>query len=92
MQTLKGFRDFLPAEKSVRDQVKAKIEASFQRFGFAAIETPTLEYASLLLGKYGKEADKLVQDSLEKIEKQAKSAKADFAIVKKWKNLMIFAF
>jgi len=70
MQTLKGFRDFLPAEKSVRDQVKAKIEASFQRFGFAAIETPTLEYASLLLGKYGKEADKLVYSFKDRGERE----------------------
>jgi histidyl-tRNA synthetase len=38
----------------------AKIIQTFELFGFEPIETPTLEYASLLLGKYGKEADKLV--------------------------------
>lgn len=60
VQTLKGFRDFLPAEKRKRDFVAQKMREVYQRFGFAPIETPTLEYADLLLGKYGDEADKLV--------------------------------
>lgn len=60
VQTLKGFRDFLPAEKRKRDYVAAKIKATFELYGFEPLETPTLEYASLLLGKYGAEADKLV--------------------------------
>lgn len=59
-QTLKGFRDFLPEEKRQRDFVASKLKQTFQAFGFAPLETPTLEYASLLLGKYGEEADKLV--------------------------------
>lgn len=60
LQPLKGFRDFLPADKRKRDYVRSKIIESFEYFGFAPLETPTLEYASLLLGKYGIEADKLV--------------------------------
>jgi histidyl-tRNA synthetase len=60
MQTLKGFRDFLPEEKRKREYITKKIVEVFERFGFAPLETPTLEYASLLLGKYGDEADKLV--------------------------------
>ncbi|PIR98888.1 histidine--tRNA ligase [Candidatus Collierbacteria bacterium CG10_big_fil_rev_8_21_14_0_10_44_9] len=60
LQTLKGFRDFLPPEKRARDLVMAKIKTTFERFGFEPLETPTLEYAELLLGKYGAEADKLV--------------------------------
>jgi histidyl-tRNA synthetase len=60
LQTLKGFRDFLPEEKRRRDFVMGKIVEVFERFGFEPLETPTLEYASLLLGKYGSEADKLV--------------------------------
>ncbi len=60
LQTLKGFRDFLPAEKRQRDLVSNKIKKSFERYGFEPLETPTLEYAELLLGKYGDEADKLV--------------------------------
>ncbi len=59
-QTLKGFRDFLPEEKRKRDWVTGKIKQTFELFGFEPLETPTLEYASVLLGKYGKEADKLI--------------------------------
>ncbi len=59
-QTLKGFRDILPSEKRKRDYVASKIKEVFENFGFAPLETPTLEYAELLLGKYGDEADKLV--------------------------------
>lgn len=60
IQTLKGFRDFLPEEKRVRDFVEKKLVGSFERFGFDPLETPTLEYAELLTGNYGDEADKLV--------------------------------
>jgi histidyl-tRNA synthetase len=60
LQSLKGFRDLLPTEKRARDFVAGKLKESFENFGFAPLETPTLEYASLLLGKYGQEADKLV--------------------------------
>lgn len=59
-QTLKGFRDFLPQEKRKRDYVTKKIVEIFKRFAFEPLETPTLEYATLLLGKYGIESDKLV--------------------------------
>jgi len=57
---LKGFRDFLPAEKKKRDFVLEKIKQTFELFGFEPLETPTLEYASVLLDKYGEEADKMV--------------------------------
>ncbi len=60
LQTLKGFRDFLPEEKRRRDYVASKIKEVFELYGFEPLETPTLEYADLLLGKYGEEADKLV--------------------------------
>lgn len=59
-QVLKGFRDFLPAEKRARDFVMRKITNSFETFGFEPIETPTLEYRETIMGKYGDEADKLV--------------------------------
>ena len=59
-QLLKGFRDFLPETKRQRDFLLEKIKETFELFGFDPLETPTLEYSSLLLGKYGKEADKLI--------------------------------
>ena len=69
-QTLKGFRDFLPTEKRKRDYISGIIRATFERHGFEPVETPTLEYASLLLGKYGAEADKLVYKFEDQGERQ----------------------
>lgn len=59
-QTLKGFRDFLPKESRERQWLKSQMTKVFESFGFEPIETPTIEYASLIMGKYGQEADKLV--------------------------------
>ncbi len=60
VQTLKGFRDFTGVEAKKRQWLVEKIRAVFERFGFEPLETPALEYESLLLGKYGSEADKLI--------------------------------
>ena len=59
-QTLKGFRDFLPSDAIARNYVIGKIKEVFETFGFDPLETPALEYAETLLGKYGDEADKLL--------------------------------
>lgn len=69
-QTLKGFRDFLPAEKRQRDWLVSQMRTVFERFGFQPLETPTLEYAELLLGKYGDEADKLVYNFTDRGDRQ----------------------
>jgi len=60
IQTPKGFRDFLPRQARARQFVATKVREIFERYGFEPLETPTIEYASILLGKYGEEADKLV--------------------------------
>lgn len=59
-QTLKGFRDFLPEEAIKRQYVIDKLRTVFERYGFEPLETPALEYSSILLGRYGEEADKLI--------------------------------
>src|SRR3989344_9058632 len=59
-QVLKGFRDFLPNEQIARKKIITKISEVFERFGFAPIETPALEYYELLGGKYGEEGEKLM--------------------------------
>jgi len=70
LQTLKGFRDFLPEAVRQRQYVSNKIKEAFELYGFEPLETPTLEYASLLLGKYGDEADKLVYTFEDRGERQ----------------------
>src|SRR5258708_19300346 len=59
LQTPKGFRDFLPQDALKRNFVLDKIKATFAKFGFDPLETPTLEYAETLKGKYGEE-EKLI--------------------------------
>lgn len=56
-QTLKGFRDFLPEAMVVRNYVKKLLIETFESFGFEPLETPALEYASVLKGKYSSETD-----------------------------------
>lgn len=60
VQTLKGFRDFLPQEARKRQYVISLLKQVFERFGFDPLETPALEYEEILLGKYGAEGDKLM--------------------------------
>ncbi|MDP1625055.1 MAG: histidine--tRNA ligase [bacterium] len=59
-KTLKGFRDFLPEKQIPRQKMIDTIRASYERFGFEPLETPVLEYAETLTGKYGDEGDKLM--------------------------------
>ena len=56
----KGFRDVLPSQKVVCQQVVDIIRNTFEVFGFEPLETPALEYASILEGKYGEEGEKLI--------------------------------
>lgn len=60
VQTLKGFRDFLPEQMRKRQYVIGVIKNVFESYGFDPLETPALEYEDILLGKYGEEGDKLL--------------------------------
>ncbi len=55
LQTLKGFRDFLPAEKRKRDYVLRQIIQTFELWGFAPLETPTIESLDLFKGQIGED-------------------------------------
>ncbi len=57
---LKGFRDSLPKEEIPKKKIIAALEKCFQSYGFVPIDTPVLEYTSVLLGKGGGETDKQV--------------------------------
>ena len=56
---LKGFRDYLPEVMVPRTRLLRRIAEVFERFGFEPLDTPSLEYAEILLGKAGPEAEKL---------------------------------
>ncbi|MBC7448040.1 MAG: ATP phosphoribosyltransferase regulatory subunit, partial [Hymenobacteraceae bacterium] len=56
----RGTRDFGPAEVAKRQYVMGIIRRTFERYGFAPLETPTFENLSTLTGKYGEEGDQLL--------------------------------
>lgn len=56
----RGTRDFGPAEVAKRQYVTGAIRRTFERYGFAPLETPSFENLSTLTGKYGEEGDQLL--------------------------------
>jgi len=58
-QTPKGFRDIAPALAKKRNGVIGKISQVLEENGFVPLETPTIEFAETLEGKYGEE-EKLI--------------------------------
>ncbi len=56
----KGTRDFGPAETAERNYIFDTIRSVFKTYGYAPIETPSMENLGTLLGKYGEEGDKLL--------------------------------
>lgn len=57
--TPKGFGDILPDEAAKRRQMFGAIVPILEKYNFAPLETPTIEFAETLLGKYG-EDEKLI--------------------------------
>lgn len=57
VKTLKGFRDLLPSEMMLRNYVKNILIDTFETYAFLPLETPALEYSSVLKGKYSSETD-----------------------------------
>ena len=56
----KGTRDFSQEEMMRRTYIFDTIKSVFRLFGYAPLETPSMENLSTLLGKYGDEGDKLL--------------------------------
>ncbi|MEZ4452756.1 MAG: histidine--tRNA ligase [Nannocystaceae bacterium] len=81
-----GMRDFLPADVARRTHVIEVVRRIYGRYGFAPLETPTIENLSTLLGKYGDEGDQLLyrilhrRDALARaLEKGAEVKELDLA-------------
>jgi histidyl-tRNA synthetase len=62
-------RDLLPAETALREWATSVLVATYQRFGFARIETPALENIANLRGGEGGENLKLIFEVLKRGEK-----------------------
>ncbi len=55
IQTLKGFRDFLPEDAAKRKWLRDKLAAICEAWGFEPLETPTLEPLEIFAGAIGED-------------------------------------
>lgn len=69
----KGTRDFLPSDVQKRVYIFDVMRAVFKKYGYQAIETPSFELTSTLMGKYGEEGDRLIFRILNSGEKVKKA-------------------
>lgn len=59
-RTLAGFMELMPNEQILFEQMKQKIEKTYQKFGFLPLDTPVLELSEVLLAKAGGETEKQI--------------------------------
>ena len=61
-RTLQGFMELLPQEQLVFNHIKSVIAHTYEKFGFAPLDTPVLELAEVLLSKSGGETEKQIYE------------------------------
>jgi histidyl-tRNA synthetase len=76
----RGMRDILPQQMLRRNYVVGVIEETFQRFGFEPLQTPALELADTLTGKYGEEAEQLIYYAKHTRGKEALALRYDLTV------------
>ena len=59
-KTLPGFMELLPNEQILFNEMKEKIQKTYERFGFLPLNTPIIESAEVLLAKAGGETEKQI--------------------------------
>ena len=59
-RTLAGFMELLPNEQILFNQMKGKIQKTYEKFGFLPLDTPVLELSEVLLAKAGGETEKQI--------------------------------
>ena len=74
----KGTRDFGPSEMARRNYILDTIKATFKKYGFQPLETPSMENLSVLTGKYGDEGDKLLFKVLNSGDFLSKTKEEDY--------------
>ena len=57
-KTLSGFMELLPSEQVLFNQMKEKIQKTYEKYGFLPIDTPVREASEVLLAKAGGETEK----------------------------------
>lgn len=76
----RGMRDIVPQKMIRRRYVTRVIERVFERFGFEPLQTPALELAETLTGKYGPDAEKLIYDARHREGKEELALRYDLSV------------
>lgn len=76
----RGMRDILPQRMIMRRYVVGVIQKVFERYGFEPLQTPALELAQTLLGKYGPDAEKLIYDARHREGKEDLALRYDLSV------------
>ncbi len=59
-RTLPGFMELLPKDQISFNNMKEKIQRSYEKFGFLPLDTPIIEMSDVLLAKAGGETEKQI--------------------------------
>ena len=59
-KTLPGFMELLPDEQIMFNEMKEKIQKTYEKFGFLPLNTPIVEASEILLAKAGGETEKQI--------------------------------
>ena len=59
-KTLPGFMQLLPSEQLLFNEIKEKIQKTYEKFGFLPLDTPIIESSEVLLAKAGGETEKQI--------------------------------
>ena len=59
-RTLAGFMELLPNEQILFNQMKEKIQKTYEKYGFLPLNTPIIELSEVLLAKAGGETEKQI--------------------------------
>ena len=59
-KTLSGFMELSPLDQIEFDKIKTIIEDTYKLYGFYPLDTPIIEYSSVLLAKAGGETEKQI--------------------------------
>lgn len=78
-QTLRGFRDLLPEEMLLRNEVVDRVRRVYESYGYVPLDTPVLELLPTLVGTGGEETDKQIFQ-LEMPEKQPVGMRFDLTV------------
>lgn len=69
-ENVKGTYDYLPEKQIIREEIKAILQSTFVKYGFAPIETPIICMYDLLASKYSEGAD--ILNEMYKLSDQGK--------------------